>query len=122
MPICQLKTNYRFEAEKRTAFMNEIASAMAELMKKPLPAVMVMLDDSHMLMNQSEDTVFFGEFRYLRDFADAEEKRQWLEVFADRMLGIIQHYTGVNPYRIYMQFTEMTRESAWKYTPPDTTN
>ncbi|MBQ9078018.1 MAG: hypothetical protein IJY29_00395 [Ruminococcus sp.] len=118
MPICQMKTNYRFDAQKRTDFMNEIASAMAELVEKPLPAVMVMLDDFHMLMNQSEDTVFFGEFRYLRDFSDADERKAWLDVFADRMLEIIQKYTGVNPNRVYMQFTEMTRESAWKYTPP----
>ena len=75
-----------------------------------------------MLMNQSEDTVFFGEFRYLMSFADDDEKRRWLQLLADTMLEIIQRYTGVNPYRIYMQFTEMTRESAWKYTPPDTTN
>lgn len=122
MPICQLKTNYKLDAEKRAAFMNEIAAKMAELMEKPLPAVMVMLDDSHMLMNQSEDTVFFGEFRYLMSFADDDEKRRWLQLLADTMLEIIQRYTGVNPYRIYMQFTEMTRESAWKYTPPDTTN
>lgn len=122
MPICQFKTNYKFEAKERTAFLNEIASAMAELIEKPLPAIMVMLDDSHMLMNQSDDTVFFGEFRYLKEFSNAEEKKNWLDIFADRMLEIIQRYTGVNPYRIYMQFTEMTRESAWKYTPPNTIN
>ena len=120
MPICQMKTNYRFGADERTAFMNEIAETMAELIEKPLPAVMVMLDDFHMLMNNTEDTVFFAEFRYLRDFSDEDEKKQWLGSFADRMLEIIQRYTGVDPYRIYMQFTEMTRESAWKYTPPTT--
>ncbi|MBR3970630.1 MAG: hypothetical protein IKJ87_06075 [Ruminococcus sp.] len=117
MPICQMKTNYKFDSQARTEFMNEIAEEMARLIEKPLPAIMVMLDDRHMLMNQSEDTVFFAEFRYLRDFSDADEKQKWLADFADRMLELIQKYTGVDPYRIYMQFTEMTRESAWKYTP-----
>ena len=32
------------------------------------------------------------------------------------MLALIQKHTAVDPYRIYMQFTEMTREGAWKYT------
>ena len=35
---------------------------------------------------------------------------------ADRMLSLIQKHTKVDPYRIYMQFTEMTREGAWRYT------
>lgn len=119
MPICQLKTNYRMETRERTDFMNEIAAAMAEFVEKPLPAVMVMLDDFHMVMNRTEDTVFFAEFRYLKDFDDEDQKKQWLEEFAEKMLEIIQRCTNVDPYRIYMQFTEMTRESAWKYTPPN---
>lgn len=117
MPICQLKTNFRFNDAARNEFMNEIAAEMADIIKKPLPAIMVMLDDSHMFMNKTEDTVFFAEFRYIKDFENDDEKKKWLDEFAERMLSLIQKYTNVDPYRIYMQFTEMSRESAWKYTP-----
>ena len=41
----------------------------------------------------------------------------FLADFADRMLALIQAYTQVDPYRIYMQFTEMPRDGAWKYIP-----
>lgn len=51
MPICQLKTNYRFDEAARTEFMSKVAAEMAVIIEKPLPAIMVMLDDSHMLMN-----------------------------------------------------------------------
>ena len=117
MPICQMKTNYKMDEQIRKAFLSKTADLMAEILEKPLPAVMVMLSNEHMYMNNSDDTVFFAEFRYIRDFKDEQEKSGFLKMFADRMLGHIQEYTGVDPYRIYMQFTEMDRQGAWKYIP-----
>ncbi|MCM1133699.1 MAG: phenylpyruvate tautomerase MIF-related protein [Ruminococcus flavefaciens] len=115
MPICQMQTNFKWESEQRTAFLAETAQTLSEILEKPLPAVMVMLTDSHMYMNRSEDTVFFAEFRYVKNFVSADEKAEFLEYFADRMLSLIQKYTQVDPYRIYMQFTEMPRDGAWRY-------
>lgn len=115
MPICQMQTNYKFKADERTAFLNEISITLSEILEKPLPAVMIMLTDAHMYMNQSEDTVFFAEFRYVKKFDSNDEKSLFLESFSERMLKLIQKYTNVNPYRIYMQFTEMPRDGAWHY-------
>lgn len=115
MPICQLKTNYPFSKDERAAFLDEVAKTLSQILDKPLPAVMVMLDESAMYMNQSEDTVFFAEFRYVQNITDAAEKIAWQNRFADTMLAIFQKHTQVDPYRIYMQFTEMPRESAWRY-------
>jgi len=116
MPIAQMKTNYKFAApELRTEFLDETVRELAEILRKPLPAVMVMLDESPMYMNHSEDTVFFAEFRYILPEECAGDKQGFLKELADRMLALIQKYTSVDPYRIYMQFTEMTREGAWKY-------
>lgn len=117
MPICQMQTNYKFKEEERKEFLSEFTKELASILEKPLPAVMVMLTDSHMYMNESDDTVVFAEFRYVRSFESPEEKAEWLEMFADRMLALIQKYTKVNPYRIYMQFTEMPRDGAWRYIP-----
>ncbi len=118
MPIVQMKTNYPMDHAAKTAFLGEMAATMAELLKKPLPAVMVMLDDCTMYMNRSEETVFFGEFRYILPAEYAEDKSAFLKLFADTMLALIQKHTHVDPHRIYMQFTEMDRESAWRYTEP----
>lgn len=115
MPICQMQTNYKFKADERTAFLNEVSINLSEILEKPLPAVMIMLTDAHMYMNQSEDTVFFAEFRYVKKFDSNDEKSLFLESFSERMLKLIQKYTNVNPYRIYMQFTEMPRDGAWHY-------
>lgn len=115
MPICQMQTNYKFKADERTAFLNEVSITLSEILEKPLPAVMIMLTDAHMYMNQSEDTVFFAEFRYVKKFDSNDEKSLFLESFSERMLKLIQKYTNVNPYRIYMQFTEMPRDGAWHY-------
>lgn len=49
----------------------------------------------------------------------SKEKQAFLDRFADRMLALFRQHTGVDPHRIYMQFTEMARESAWKYTGKD---
>lgn len=116
MPICQMKTNYQMSSEKKTAFLNEMARSLSELLEKPIQAVMVMLSEETMYMNNSQDTVFFAEFRYVKRFADADEKAVFLEMFADKMLALIQSHTHVDPYRIYMQFTEMSRDGAWRYT------
>ena len=116
MPIAQMKTNYPMDAAAKRSFLSETAAQMAELLQKPLPAVMVMLDECTMHMNQSEDTTFFAEFRYILPQAYAADKSAFLKLFADKMLTLIQKHTHVNPYRIYMQFTEMNRESAWRYT------
>ena len=115
MPICQLKTNFQMTPAVKTAFLDEVAAALAEILNKPIPAVMVMLDECTMHMNRSEDTVFFAEFRYVSNIESAEEKRVWQDAFADRMLALFQKYTNVSPYRIYMQFTEMPRDAAWRY-------
>ena len=117
MPIAQMKTNYKFSAPAaKTSFLDETATELADILKKPLPAIMVMLDDCSMYMNKSEDTVFFAEFRYILPQEYADNKAAFLKELADRMLSLIQKHTHVDPYRIYMQFTEMTREGAWKYT------
>ena len=116
MPIAQMKTNYKMDELSKKEFLNEVAELMAEILKKPLPAVMVMLDDCYMYMNKSEDTVFFSEFRYVMPKEYANDKSAFLKLFADSMLAVIQKHTKVDPYRIYMQFTEMDRQSAWRYT------
>lgn len=117
MPIAQMKTNYHFsDPETKTQFLSESAKELSALLRKPLPAVMVMLDDCSMYMNESDDTVFFAEFRYILPAECADDKAGFLKELADRMLELIRRYTAVDPYRIYMQFTEMTREGAWRYT------
>lgn len=117
MPIAQMKTNYKFpSAELRTAFLDEAAKELSEILRKPLPAIMVMLDQCPMYMNSSEDTVFFAEFRYILPQECADDKQGFLKELANRMLALIQKHTKADPYRVYMQFTEMTREGAWRYT------
>ena len=115
MPICQMKTNYVFSKDEKTDFLRDTANVLSEILEKPIQAVMVMLSNETMLMNNSEDTVFFAEFRYVKDFVDNNEKSAFLNSFSERMLALIQSYTHVNPYRIYMQFTEMPRDGAWRY-------
>ena len=119
MPICQMKTNYRMDAPARTRFLQETAAELSDILRKPLPAVMVMLDEAEMYMNNSEDTVFFAEFRYILPEEFRDSKSEYLKVFADRMLELIRKHTNADPYRIYMQFTEMTRDGAWRYTGKD---
>ena len=47
-----MKTNFRFSAPAaKTAFLDEAATELADILKKPLPAIMVMLDDCSMYMN-----------------------------------------------------------------------
>lgn len=116
MPICQVKTSYNFTPEEKKEFLNEISSEMSVILEKPIQAVMTMLSEEYMYMNKSDDTVLFAEFRYIKNFESAEEKSAFLKSFADRMLEIFIKYTSVDPYRVYMQFTEMTREGAWRYT------
>lgn len=115
MPICQMQTNYVWTPEERTAFLAEMAETLSVILEKPLPAVMVMMTDAAMHMNRSDNTVFFAEFRYVKAFSSPEEKADFLEDFSNRMLSLIQNYTNVDPYRIYMQFTEMPRDGAWHY-------
>lgn len=115
MPIAQMKTNYKLDPETRTEFIDEAARELSSILKKPLPAIMIMLDDCSMYMNNSDDTVFFAEFRYILPEEYSDNRAAFQKDMADRMLAIIQKYTHVDPYRIYMQFTEMTRDSAWRY-------
>ncbi len=116
MPICQIKTNYILSHDQKSKLTGEIADKVSQLVEKPIAAVMVMISDEYMQMNHTEDTVLFAEFRYVKNFSDADEKAAFLKNFADEMLEIFRKYTDVDPYRIYMQFTEMARDSAWKYT------
>ena len=116
MPIAQMKTNYKFSSPAAyKSFLDEAASELSEILRKPLPAIMVMLDECPMYMNSSEDTVFFSEFRYILPQEYADSKDVFLKELADRMLSLIQKHTHVDPHRVYMQFTEMTRDSAWRY-------
>lgn len=116
MPIAQMKTNYVMDKTEKNMFLDEAARELSDILKKPLPAVMVMLEDYSMYMNSSDDTVFFAEFRYILPEEYTDNKLAFQDEFAKRMLVLIQKHTHVDPYRIYMQFTEMTRESAWRYT------
>lgn len=116
MPICQIKTNYKFSVDRKKEFLCEMNSELSVILDKPIQAVMSMLSEEYMFMNNSDDTVVFAEFRYIKDFASQDEKTKFLKDFADKALAVFVKYTDVNPYRVYMQFTEMTREGAWKYT------
>lgn len=119
MPICQMKTNYKMDSSARTVFLHETAAELSDILRKPLPAIMLMLDEEKMYMNDSDDTVFFAEFRYILPDEFRDSKADYLKMFSDRMLGLFRRHTHVDPYRIYMQFTEMNREGAWKYTGKD---
>ncbi len=116
MPICSIKTNFVMDLDKKSELTGEIADKVSQLLEKPIAAVMVMLSEEYMQMNHTEDTVLFAEFRYIKEFRNTDEKSVFLKKFSDQMYTIFKKYTDVNPYRIYMQFTEMARDSAWKYT------
>ena len=111
-----MKTNFKMSSDAKKLFLDETARELSDILKKPLPAVMVMLDECSMYMNCSDDTVFFAEFRYILPQEYADSKSDFLKILADRMLLLIQKHTKTDPHRIYMQFTEMNRESAWRYT------
>ncbi len=115
MPICQIKTNFKMNIQKKEDFMKCVCLELSQILDKPVQAVMVMISDEYMYMNNSSETVLFAEFRYVKDFDSAEEKTAFLKDFADRMLEIFRRFTSVDPYRVYMQFTEMPRDGAWKY-------
>lgn len=115
MPICQIKTNCEMNLQKKEDFMKCICSELSQILDKPVQAVMAMISDEYMYMNNSSETVLFAEFRYVKNFVSAEEKSAFLKDFADRMLEIFRRFTSVDPYRVYMQFTEMPRDGAWKY-------
>ncbi len=115
MPICQIKTNYEMSQQYKEEFMKCVCSELSQILDKPIQAGMAMVSDEYMYMNNSSETVVFAEFRYVKDFANQEAKSVFLKNFADRMLAIFQKFTQVDPYRIYMQFTEMPRDGAWKY-------
>lgn len=117
MPIAQMKTNFKFSSDEALReFLDETALEMSDVMKKPIPAVMIMLDECRMYMNRSEDTVFFAEFRYILPMEYESDKSEFLKLLADRMLTTIRKHTQADPYHVYMQFTEMSREGAWRYT------
>ena len=116
MPICQIKTNYILNHDQKSKFTGEVADKISQLLEKPIAAVMVMISEEYMQMNHTEDTIIFAEFRYVKNFENVEEKSVFLKNFSYEMLEIFRKYTDVDPYRVYMQFTEMARGSAWKYT------
>ena len=76
MPICQIKTNYRFDADKKREFLNHLNLELADILEKPIQAIMSMLSEEYMYMNNSDDTILFAEFRYLRNFSSEEEKKE----------------------------------------------
>lgn len=115
MPICQIKTNYIADEALKKEFVGELTASLARILKKPEPAIMIMLSEEYMVMNYKTDTTVFAEFRYIMDFAGAEEKKQFLEAFSDEMLKLFIKYFKVDPHRVYMQFTEMSRDGAWRY-------
>lgn len=117
MPIAQMKTNYRFSSTSaRNAFLDEAAGELSHILGKPLPAVMLTLDECTMYMDSSEDTVFFAEFRYIPPRSCSGDSTGVSQLISEKMLGIIQKHTKADPRRVYMQFTEMDRRSAWHYT------
>ncbi len=102
-------------SQQKEKFMKTVCSELSVILEKPIQAVMAMLSDEYMYMNNSSETVLFAEFRYVKNFSSPEEKADFLKDFADRMLEIFRKFTSVDPYRVYMQFTEMPRDGAWKY-------
>lgn len=115
MPICQIKTNSVMSQQKKEDFLKTVCQEISEIVEKPVADVMTMISDEYMQMNNSSETALFAEFRYVKCFNSPEEKSEFLKCFADRMLDIFRRYTNVDPHRVYMQFTEMQRDSAWKY-------
>jgi hypothetical protein len=110
-----MKTNYRFSSvSARNAFLDEAAGELSHILGKPLPAVMLTLDECTMYMDSSEDTVFFAEFRYIPPHSCGSTGVS--QLISENMLRLIRKHTNADPRRIYMQFTEMDRQSAWHYT------
>ena len=69
--------------QKKEDFMKCVCLELSQILDKPVQAVMVMISDEYMYMNNSSETVLFAEFRYVKDFDSAEEKTAFLKDFAE---------------------------------------
>lgn len=115
MPICQFKTNFNMSDKLKKDFSDAVAFEIADILKKPIPAVMISISNEFMQMNgSSSDTVFFAEFRFVMEFDDENNKKIFLKNFSDRTYKVIKKFINVDKNRIYMQFTFMPRDCAWK--------
>ncbi len=113
MPVIQINSNYSFEKkENYNEFISKITNKIAEIINKPIPAIMIIYKKSEVYINSSNDTAFYVNIKYVNNDNNSLDTHNLL---FDNIMDILVNFTKVDPKRIYMGITETSRENSWRY-------
>ena len=113
MPIIQINSNYNFENKaNHDEFISETTNKIAEIIKKPIPAIMIIYKKSEVYINSSNDTAFYIDIKYVNNDNNSLDTHNLL---FDSIMDILVKFTKVDPKRIYIGITETSRENSWRY-------
>ena len=109
MPIIQINSNYNFENKaNHDEFISETTKTIAEIIKKPIPAIMIIYKKYEVYINSSNDI----DIKYVNNDNNSLDTHNLL---FDSIMDILVKFTKVDPKRIYMGITETSRENSWRY-------
>lgn len=100
MPMIHVQTSIAIDEEKQTNLMNNLSSAVAELLEKPESYMMVILDaESTMIMSGTPEPAAFIEVRSVGSISEQEAKN-----LSGKISEIVGQEIGVGAGRIYLNF------------------
>jgi len=104
MPVLTITTNAKSENEIQTSLLQEISSSVAQMIGKPERYVMVSLThNDNMVFAGNSEALAYLEFKSIALPENETTK------FSQHLCELIANKLGVNPDRIYIEFSNAQR-------------
>lgn len=106
MPLFKLETSAELTEKKQADLLKALSKIISEEIGKPETYVMGSVTQSAMMMSGSREPAAFADVRSIGGLT-----RDVNRMIADRICSLLQKELSLEPDRVYLNFTEFTREN-----------
>lgn len=111
MPVVQISLNVALAGQEKQTLLLSVARLVSEVMDKPIHDVMVSLTMADFVMGGNFEPTAFVDLRCLSGL-QVEGVTQRL---CEGMLTSLRRHVPIDPARVYLNFSEVCPEYAWRF-------
>lgn len=102
MPVVKISTSVTVPDDKREALMSAVSRAVAEILGKPEPYMMVVMDTAPILLGGKQGPAAFLDLRSIGGLTPETNA-----LLAERLCGLLQEMLTIPGSRVYLNFTDI---------------
>lgn len=103
MPLLKLQLSIALEEKKKEALLKSLSKMVAKEIGKPERYVMVLLEESAIIISGETDPAAFADIRSIGGLSGSVNKK-----LSDTLCSLLKENLGIPGDRVYMNFTDVS--------------